>query len=65
MQCMHEMVYRNVPIGWAMSLVYVARPADVLHQVRPVRLQGSLNAPQDVERLRLVVYGVERGDEVE
>src|SRR5687768_13707684 len=46
-------------------LVNVARPFDVLHQVDAIALQRVANALQDVQRLALIVHGIERRDEVE
>src|SRR5690606_17717693 len=46
-------------------LVNMAGTADILHQVYPVRRQCAVDAPEHVERLGLVMHGVEGGDELE
>ena len=53
------------PAGVVEVLVVVARPLDVLHEVDAVRLQRPADPLQQSERPRLVVDGVERGDEGE
>ena len=46
-------------------LVDMARSLDVLHQVDTIAFEGAVNALQEVERLALIVHGIERRDEVE
>ena len=43
----------------------LARSFDVLHQVDAIARQRPVNALQDVQRLTLIVHGIERGDEGE
>ena len=45
-------------------LVDVARSFDVLHQVDAVACERAMNALQEVQRLALIVHGIERRDEV-
>src|SRR5918999_1687672 len=45
-------------------VVDVAGGPDVLHQVDAVALEGAMNALQDIERLGLIVNGIEGRDEV-
>jgi hypothetical protein len=42
-----------------------ARSSDVLHQIHAVALQGAVNPLQEVQRLALIVNGVEGRDDVE
>lgn len=46
-------------------LVNVTGSTDVLHEVDAVRLQCPVNPAENVERFRLIVDRVERGDEAE
>ena len=45
--------------------VHVACPVDVLHEVDAFWLQCAMNTFEHIERLRLIVNGVEGCDEVE
>jgi hypothetical protein len=42
----------------------VARPADVLHQIHPLWLQGSIDTLEDIEWLGLIVDGIKCCDEI-
>jgi len=55
---------RAVPMGWS-TCCCTQLDLDILHQVDAVARQRAVDAPQNVQGPRLIVHGVERGDEVE
>src|ERR1044071_9082833 len=45
-------------------VLHVARSLDVLHQINTVGFERAINAPQNVQWLRLIMHSVEGGDAV-